>query len=120
MAKEQAVLSWVRQSLEHRSISLSHDAKWAFGDSKITAYYNDYDQSQITKTGPTTQNPRESIVEGNLNIPFQLGVEHIATVGGQWKSEELINTRNIGLAIPSYDGNEYGSELEGDTWALFY
>lgn len=117
--KEQALLAWGPSELEHRSVSLSHDAQWGFGDSKITAYYNDYDQSQVTETGPTTQKSKESIVEANLNIPFKLGVEHVATVGGQWKSEELVNTRNIGLAIPSYDGKEYGSELEGDTWALF-
>ena len=117
--QEQSVLSWGPTELEHRSVSLSHDGKWSFGDSKLTAYYNDYDQSQQTDSGPTTQKSKETIVEGNMNIPFTLGVEHVATVGGQWKSEELVNTQNIGLSIPSYDGKAYGSELEGDTWALF-
>jgi len=109
--------SWGANELEHNSYGLSHDGEWAIGKSKLNAYYNDYDSSASNYA--TKSN--EMIVEGSLTMPFKAAFDQVLTVGGQWKKQELTNTRIIGtLPGGSWDGQNYGNpKVDNKTWALF-
>ncbi|AOA57530.1 TonB-dependent receptor domain-containing protein [Acinetobacter larvae] len=121
-----ATTSWGPEKLERQGYSISWDGRWANDiSSKLTGYYNDYDQS----VGDSIAKSNESIAEGQINIPFKLGVPNQLVIGGQWKREELNNSSTLGTVIkdkdgnvvPSYDGSTYAgkSKLTGDSWALF-
>ena len=118
--------SWGASKLEKQGYVASWDGKWGQDiTSKLSAYYNDYDQSGDGLTAKSN----ETIAEGQVNIPFQLLVPNKLTLGGQWRRSELNNTDTIGTPIqdangnvvPSYDGGDYAgtSKLEGKTWAVF-
>ncbi|MPW43994.1 TonB-dependent receptor domain-containing protein [Acinetobacter guerrae] len=118
--------SWGADKLEKQGYVASWDGKWGHEiTSKLSAYYNDYDQSGDGLTAKSN----ETIVEGQVNLPFDLIVPNKLTLGGQWRRSELNNTDTIGTPIkdangnvvPSYDGADYEgiSKLEGKTWALF-
>ncbi|ENX40460.1 TonB-dependent receptor domain-containing protein [Acinetobacter sp. NIPH 2100] len=110
-------ISWGPDNLEHHTYSISHDGDWGFGKSKLSAYYNDYDSSN--ESGIAKSN--ETIVEGNLNIPFNVLFEQSLTVGGQWKKNELTNTQTIGTSPDgSWDGQKYSDPtVDNKTWAVF-
>ena len=109
--------SWGANKLEHNSYSLSHEGEWTVGKSKLNAYYNDYDSSvneSITKSS-------EMIIEGSLTMPFNLLMDQVVTVGGQWKKQELTNSETIGtLPSGSWDGQSYTNpKVDNKSWALF-
>ncbi|MCU4390299.1 TonB-dependent receptor [Acinetobacter courvalinii] len=110
-------VAWGPDDLEHHTYSISHDGDWGFGKSKLSAYYNDYDSSN--ESGIAKSN--ETIIEGNLNIPFNTLFEHTLTIGGQWKKNELTNTQTIGtLPEGSWDGQKYSDPtVDNKTWAIF-
>ncbi|WP_038341995.1 TonB-dependent receptor domain-containing protein [Acinetobacter sp. A47] len=110
-------VAWGPDNLEHHTYSISHDGDWSFGKSKLSAYYNNYDSSN--KSGIAKSN--ETIIEGNLNIPFNVLFEQALTVGGQWKKNELTNTQTIGtLPDGSWDGQKYSDPtVNNKTWAIF-
>lgn len=110
-------VAWGPDDLEHHTYSISHDGDWGFGKSKLSAYYNDYDSSN--ESGIAKSN--ETIIEGNLNIPFDVLFEQALTVGGQWKKNELTNTQTIGtLPDGSWDGQKYSDPtVDNKTWAIF-
>lgn len=109
--------SWGPKELIHNNYGISHEGEWSIGKSKLNAYYNDYDQSLeniITKSS-------EMIVEGSLSMPFDFMLEQNVTVGGQWKKQELTNTRTIGtLPGGSWNGVGYNNPVvDNKSWALF-
>lgn len=84
------------------SYILSHVGEWSFGTSKLDAYLNKY-RNDIDWG---KANSEEKIVEGSLNIPFELLVDQRLTVGGQWKREELTNTDTLGTVPVDYKGRQ--------------
>ncbi len=133
-ASSNTTASWGATELETRGYSASWDGKWGQDiDSKLSVYHNEYDQSvnkDIAKSN-------ESVVEGQVNVPFNLVVPNKLTFGGQWRRQELNNSSTIGTPlidnngnvvkdengnpVPSYDGAYYAgtSKMTGNTWALF-
>ena len=109
--------SWGANKLEHNTYSISHEAEWEIGKSKLNAYYNDYDSS----IGEVTSKSNEMIVEGSLTMPFEAMFKQVLTVGGQWKKQELTNTDTIGtLPGGSWDGQGYNNpKVDNKSWALF-
>lgn len=72
---------------------------------------------------PTDQKNAQTVIDGKINTQFQLGVEHNLTVGGQWKKEELTNSRTLGInsnGAPSIDGSDHTGNInvEGTSWAF--
>lgn len=110
--------SWGAAELEHNTFSISHQGDWAIGQSKLSAYYNDYDSS----VGELTTKSTEMIVEGSLTMPFEAVFKQALTVGGQWKRQELTNSDTIGtLPGGSWDGKSYTDpKVENKNWALFF
>ncbi len=119
-------LNWGSDKLETHGYTASWDGNWGKDiNSKLSAYYNDYDQSGEGLTAESN----ESVVEGQVSIPFKLWIPNQLSFGGQWRRSELNNTNTIGTPIkdangnlvPSYDGSNYTgtSKLDGSTWALF-
>lgn len=126
ITSENAVSEWGPSKLENQSYNASWDARWDHEiSSKLSAYYNDYDQS----SGSLSAKSNEAVVEGQVNIPFNLLVPNQLSIGGQWRRSELNNSSTIGAPItdkdgnivPSYDGSNYAgvSKLSGKAWALF-
>lgn len=71
--------SWGASKLEKQGYVASWDGKWKHDViSKLSAYYNDYDQSGDGLTAKSN----ESIIEGQINLPFNLIVTHKLSVGG--------------------------------------
>ena len=108
---------WGPSELEHNNYSLTHEGEWSIGKSKLSAYYNDYDSSRnklVTKSS-------EMIIEGSLTMPFNLLIDQVVTVGGQWKKQELTHTETIGtLPNGSWDGIGYSNpKVDNKNWALF-
>ncbi|WMN16836.1 TonB-dependent receptor [Pseudomonas piscis] len=98
------------------SYILSHVGEWSFGTSKLDAYLNKY-RNDIDWGKASSE---EKIVEGSLNMPFELLVDQRLTVGGQWKREELTNTDTLGTVPVDYKGAPVsGSTLKGDYSAAF-
>lgn len=109
--------AWGASELKRSNLALNHDGQWAFGTSRLSAYWTGY-RNDIGPNGRSEATDR--IIEGSLGTPFTLGVEHQLSVGGQWKRQELTNTDTIGRAPVDYDGNAVnGSTLQVDTWAVF-
>ena len=114
------------QKLETYGYTASWDGRWGHDiSSKLSAYYNDYDQSGDGLTAKSN----ETVVEGQLNLPFDLWIPNQLSIGGQWRRSELNNTDTIGTPIKdadgnivtSYDGSNYAgaSKLDGSAWAVF-
>lgn len=129
-----AKVGWGASKLEKQGYTVSWDGRWAHDiSSKLSAYYNDYDQSGDGATAKSN----ETIIEGQVNMPFNFIVPHQLSVGGQWRRSELDNSSTIGTPltdndgnlildangnpVPSYDGQYYAgaSKLTGKNWALF-
>lgn len=127
-------LQWGSDKLEKQGYTISWDGRWANDiTSKLSAYYNDYDQS----TDGLAAKSNEAIVDGQVNIPFNFVVPHQLSIGGQWRRNELNNASTIGTPltdskgnlivdengrpVPSYDGQYHAgnSKLTGKNWALF-
>ncbi|MDD1019055.1 TonB-dependent receptor [Pseudomonas sp. TNT2022 ID1048] len=102
--------------LTRDSYILSHTGDWSFGTTKLDAYLNKYrNDLDMGKA-----NSEEKIVEGSLNLPFELLVDQRLTLGGQWKREELTNTNTLGTVPVDYQGTPVsGSTLKGDYSAAF-
>ncbi len=134
VTSENATKSWGASKLESYGYNATWNAAWTDNiTSKLSAYYNDYDQSGDGLTATSN----ESIVEGQVHLPFNFIVPHQLVVGGQWKQQELQNTDTIGVVltdakgqpikdknnknVASYDGKSYAgqSKLKTDSWALF-
>ncbi|SPL70204.1 TonB-dependent receptor domain-containing protein [Acinetobacter stercoris] len=134
ITKQNGTNSWGASKLETHGYTASWDGRWSNDiSSKLSAYYNDYDQSG----DGTTAKSNETVVEGNINVPFEFLIPNTLTFGGQWRRQELNNTDTIGTPltddkgmvikdkngnpVTSYDGKNYvgASKLDGKTWALF-
>lgn len=98
------------------SYVLSHTGDWSFGSSKLDAYLNKF-KNDIEWGKASAE---EKIVEGSLNLPFELLVNQSLTVGGQWKREELTNTDTLGTVPVDYQGAPVnGASLKADYSAAF-
>ena len=108
---------------------LAWDGEYDWGSSKFSVYRNEFEkQDEMTEVNgvlaPTDQKNAQTVIDGKINTQFQLGVEHNLTVGGQWKKEELTNSRTLGInsnGAPSIDGTDHtgNTDVEGTSWALF-
>ncbi|GAB7533251.1 TonB-dependent siderophore receptor PirA [Pseudomonas sp. 3A(2025)] len=102
--------------LTRDSFVLSHHGDWGFGTSRVDAYLNKFNND--ISVGKASS--EEKIVEGSLNVPFELLFNQRLTVGGQWKREQLTNTDTLGTVPVDYQGVAVaGSDLEGDYSAAF-
>ncbi|MGE6473333.1 TonB-dependent receptor domain-containing protein, partial [Serratia proteamaculans] len=98
------------------SYVLSHTGDWSFGSSKLDAYLNKF-KNDIEWGKASAE---EKIVEGSLNLPFELLVNQSLTVGGQWKREQLTNTDTLGTVPVDYQGAPVnGASLKADYSAAF-
>ncbi len=106
--------------LERENYSVDYRGLFDFGTAKLSAYENKY-RNAATNV-PVISNgaaigvqdtklwTRERIIEGDINLPFELLLPHNLTLGGQWKKEELDNPRSIGSVAdsPQTYGQSYG------------
>ncbi|WP_249226283.1 TonB-dependent receptor domain-containing protein [Entomohabitans teleogrylli] len=105
--------------LERENYAMDYRGIFDFGSAKLSAYQNKY--KNAVKDVPLIANgvaignhdtklwSRERIVEGDINLPFDLLLAQNLTLGGQWKKEELDNPRSLGVEANSPDtyGNHY-------------
>ena len=102
--------------LTRKSAGIGHEGRWGFGKTKVNLYHNAYD----SKISGHTAKSKDTLLDATLEKPFKFGVDHLLTLGGQWKDEELTNTRTIGTVPTDYLGNvASGSTLSVTTAAVF-
>ncbi|OLU27478.1 TonB-dependent receptor [Pseudomonas sp. PA15(2017)] len=102
--------------LIRNSYIASYNGDLGFGTAKVDAYLNKF-KNDIDWGKASAE---EKIVEGSLNIPFELLFSQRVTIGGQWKREELTNTDTLGTVPVDYQGAAVaGANLEGDYSAAF-
>jgi outer membrane receptor for ferrienterochelin and colicins len=111
----------VEDETENQRYGLTWDGDYSWGGkSSLSAYQTKYDKS----TSDTDQESTQSVLDAKLNLPFKLWFNHDLTLGGQWKRDELTNSRTLGInsnGAPSVDGEDHSgnTEVEADSWALF-
>ncbi|WP_282498111.1 TonB-dependent receptor domain-containing protein [Pantoea stewartii] len=99
--------------LERENYALDYRGIFAFGTAKLSAYQNKFKNwvsdvpvianGAVTGSEDSTLWNKESIIEGDLNLPFELGLPQNLTVGAQWKKEELHNPRSLGVTADAAD-----------------
>lgn len=119
-----------KNETENKRFGLAWDAKYDWGgSSSVSVYQTEYDRSTTTESKgvftPTVQTTEQSVADAKLTLPFELIVPHKLTVGGQFRSEELVNTRTLGInsnGAPSIDGKDHSgnSKVSADVWAVFF
>lgn len=118
-----------KDKTESKRYGLTWDGQYYWGgNSSLSIYQNKYDKSTTTESNgiftPTDQKTTQTVLDGKLTIPFTAYVPHTLTVGGQWRNEELTNSRTLGInsnGAPSVDGVDHSGKtsVEADVWALF-
>lgn len=78
--------------IERDNYFIDYKGFYDFANIKLSAYRNEY--KNIISAYPGIK-ATDNIVEGSLNIPFELWVSHEFTLGGQWLKEELNNSSSI-------------------------
>ncbi|RKF17611.1 TonB-dependent receptor [Altericroceibacterium spongiae] len=110
--------SWGAKT-ERVSLRAGHEGKWGFGTSRIDIYHNTFKNEDESADGGTSEF-KETIVEALFNFELSFLAQHKIALGGQYRDEELTNTRTIGTIPIDYDGNVVdGATLSGDTAAIF-
>lgn len=109
--------------LERENYTFDYQGLFDFGSTKFTAYENKFKNSAsdvpiisngvALGTHDTKLWSRERIVEGDVNLPFELLLPQTLTIGAQWKKEELDNPRSLGTTAssPQTYGQSYGSAI---------
>lgn len=109
--------------LERQNYTVDYVGLFDFGSTKLSAYENKYKNAAsnvpiisngaAVGTEDTKLWSRERIVEGDINLPFELLLPQNLTIGGQWKKEELDNPRSIGTvsSSPLTYGQSYGEAI---------
>ncbi len=119
-----------KNDTEYKRYGISWDGQYDWGgSSNVSIYKNEYDRSTTTEADgiftPTVQTTELTVADAKLTIPFDLVIPNTLTIGGQFRSEDLINTRTLGInsnGAPSIDGNDYSgnSKVSADVWAVFF
>lgn len=78
--------------LERESQFIDYKGLFDFGNVKLSAYQNEYTNKVAGFSDITA---KDKIIEGSINLPFDLLVAHDLTIGGQFIKEELNNSRSI-------------------------
>ncbi|MBK5144859.1 TonB-dependent receptor [Budviciaceae bacterium BWR-B9] len=103
--------------LERENYSAAYRGLFDFGSVRLTAYENKYKNSasdvpvisggSLVGTEDTKIRGKDKIIEGDINLPFELWLPHNVTIGGQWMKEELNNPRSMGTN--KYAAASYGT-----------
>jgi len=108
---------WGATELTRVSFRAGYEGVWAFGTTRLDVYQNRYD-NEVGEDGRAEV--EDLTVEGAVNGNAVLVVPHALTVGGQYRREELTNTRTIGTVPVDYAGTVIdGATLDGFTAAVF-
>lgn len=112
--------------VERKNYSIDYKGLFDFGSMKLAAYQNKYenyvenvttyDENRNPYTADFTLWNKDTIVEGDVNIPFEFIFPQSFTFGGQWMKQELYNPRSMGANqyAPSTSHN-----AEADSFGLF-
>ncbi|MBQ4771754.1 TonB-dependent receptor [Pectobacterium versatile] len=108
--------------LERENYSFDYRGLFDFGSAKFSAYQNKYEN--FASNVPIVSNNvtigsqdthlwnKDQILEGNINVPFELLFTQNITLGGQWMKEEMYNPRSLGAtAGTSTYGSHSGSAI---------
>ena len=111
-----------------RSFGLTHRGSYDWGTSRITAAYEDTDNTRLNEGlagGPegsinegatfSTSELTSARVDGEINVPLNWGgIEQVATLGFEYRDMKLDDPYSVtqssstGGGIPGYDGNRSG------------
>lgn len=92
--------------LERKNTSFDYQGIFELGTAKFAAYQNKYENS--SNNIPIISNDailgsrsgklwsKDTVVQGDFNFPFELWLEQSATLGMEWKKEELSNPTSMG------------------------
>jgi len=92
--------------VERENYAIDYKGLFDFGSMKLTAYQNKYknyvtntttyDENRNPYTSDFTLWNKDTIVEGDINIPYELMFPQSFTFGAQWMKQELYNPRSMG------------------------
>ncbi len=97
------------------SYALTHEGKWAWGDSKLIAQFDKTKNKRLTEglAGSTegainsldkkdTSNLETLRFSGETNIPLNIGLPQVLTVGAEWIEDKFKDTANTKQGEGSY------------------
>lgn len=109
--------------VKRQNYSIDYKGLFDFGSAKLAAYQNKFENYVENVTTydplgtPTTRDyklwNKDTIIEGDINIPFELIFPQSFTFGAQWMKQELYNPRSIGA-------NQYSDTTKHDASADSY
>lgn len=93
-------------NVKRENYAVDYRGLFDFGSMKLTAYQNKYenyvenvttyDDSRNPYTSDFTLWSKDTIIEGDMNIPYEFIFPQSFTFGGQWMKQELYNPRSMG------------------------
>ncbi len=116
-----------------KSFSLTHDGAWDWGDTKLVAQHDKTINSRMKEgmagSGEGSILGDGSIVDselkttrfsGEANIPFDLGVAHVATIGAEWSKDTFNDPSSTSQSssIPEVPNNR-SAKMDASAWALY-
>ncbi|WP_223305805.1 TonB-dependent receptor domain-containing protein [Massilia sp. NR 4-1] len=111
------ISSWGASKLVRKSAGMGYEGRWGKTEAKFNLYHNRYDNND----GAASSRAASTILDGRVNQPLKLAnIDHLLTLGGQWKRDTLFNNQTIGTIPIDYLGHAVvGSSLSRNTSALF-
>ena len=93
-----------KTTIDRTTASLRHIGDWSFGNSTTTAYFETAtNESHYAGTKITS---RLYSIDNKLKMPFDFGLHQEATLGGEFRQEELHDPVNLGTSTSTPDGGD--------------
>ena len=121
-------------TLYRQTFSITHNGDWDFGTSKLLASYETTRNKRLQEAlsgGPEgsinsgdsfTSEYDSYLVQGQLDIPFEVLLNHVLTVGVEWNRQELNDPATFGAAVGSLPNSAAGArptDMRSITKAIF-
>lgn len=123
-------------TMERKTISLTHRGQFDFGTSRLLFQYEDTDNTRmneglaggvegsINNTDRSTSRLKNYYSTGEVNVPFLLGYEQVVTAGFEIRREELNDPHSMsqsmgGGVIPGLPTGDRDPNSSANNFALF-
>lgn len=123
-------------TMERKTISVTHRGQFDFGTSRLLFQYEDTDNTRmdeglagasegsINSTDKSTSKLKNYYSSGEVNVPFLLGYEQVMTAGFEVRREELNDPHSMsqsqgGGAIPGLPAGDRDPNSSVNNFALF-
>ncbi len=126
-------------TLYRQSYSVTHHGDWDFGTSRVTAQYENTRNNRFLEgqTGSvdgdisadadkSTSTYDSYLIDGQLDIPLELAVQQVLTLGAEWNRQELDDPSTLNRAIgsgwsalPNSDAGSRSTRMDATLMAVY-